>query len=256
MIAGIHREAEQSNLDLHIYWGNLFWHPLLENTVAKMVENGIKQAVWFATSIFDSETSNKRYENAIETVCRKIGSTVPIFEKLPLTFNHSLFIDAQTDCLCEALARITSDKNQCDESENSVFVLFSAHSIPKSDMACSNYITQLRQACRFVIEKCYISPLSWELVFQSRSGTAEHWLTPDIKDRIHEIAATGQYRTIIVLPIGFFCENMETVNDLDWEVGKICDELGLRFVRARAIGTLPKTCKMIVEEIIKQENQT
>jgi ferrochelatase len=96
-----------------------------------------------------------------------------------------------------------------------------------------------------------VPSLTWELVFQSRSGTAEHWLTPDIKDRIREIAATGQYQTIIVSPIGFFCENMETVNDLDWEVGKICYKLGLRFIRARTIGALPKICKMIVAEIIK-----
>jgi ferrochelatase len=253
LITGIHREAELSNFDLRIYWGNLFWHPLLENTLAKMTEDGIKQAVWFATSMFDSGISSKRYNNALKTACQKMGSVAPIFEKLPLTFNHPLFIEAQTDCLCETLARISSeivsDKSPFYELENSVLVLFSAHSIPKSDAACSNYVTQLRQACRFVIEKSYVPSLSWELVFQSRSGSAEHWLAPDIKDRIREIAATGQYRTIIVSPIGFFCENMETVNDLDWEVGKICNEIGLRFIRARAIGALPKISKMIVAEI-------
>jgi ferrochelatase len=253
LIAGIHREAEQSNLDLRIYWGNLFWHPLLENTVAKMTEDGIKQAVWFATSMFDSGISNKRYNNALENACQKIGSAAPIFEKLPLTFNHPLFIEAQTENLCNALTQIATDKSQFYESENSVFVLFSAHSIPKSDAACLNYVTQLRQACQLIIGKSNASLLSWELVFQSRSGAAEHWLTPDIKDRIREIAATRQFRTIVVSPIGFFCENMETVNDLDLEAGKICCEFGLQFVRARAIGTLPKISKMIVEEIIKQK---
>ncbi|MDR2706888.1 MAG: ferrochelatase [Planctomycetaceae bacterium] len=253
LIAGILRETESCNIALRIYWGNLFWHPLLENTVAKMMEDGIKQAIWFATSMFDSGTSYKRYNNALETACQKIGSAAPVFEKLQLTFDHPMFIEAQTDCLLEAFARIVSDNSQDHESENSVLVLFSAHSIPKSDAACSNYVTQLRQACRLVIEKCYTLSLTWELVFQSRSGTAEHWLTPDIKDRIREIAATRQYRTIIVSPIGFFCENMETVNDLDWEVGKICCEAGIRFIRAKAISTLQKTCKMIATEIIKQK---
>jgi ferrochelatase len=253
LITGILRETEQCNIALRIYWGNLFWHPLLENTVAKMAEDGIKQAVWFATSMFDSGTSNKRYKNALETACQKIGSAAPVFEKLPLAFDHPVFIEAQTDCLLEALARIVSDNSRDHESENSILVLFSAHSIPKSDAACSNYVTQLRQACRLIIEKCYMPSLTWELVFQSRSGTTEHWLAPDIKDRIREIAATGQYRTIIVSPIGFFCENMETINDLDWEVGKICYETGLRFVRARTIGTLQKTCKMIATEITKQK---
>ncbi|MDR0608774.1 MAG: ferrochelatase [Planctomycetaceae bacterium] len=259
LVTGILQETEPYPIALRIYWGNLFWHPLLENTIAQMAEDGIKQAIWFATSMFDSGTSNKRYNNALETACQKIGSAAPIFEKLPLTFDHPMFIEAQTDCLLEALARIVSDNSQDYKSEHSVLVLFSAHSIPNSDTACSNYVTQLRQACRLVIEKSYIASLNiplltWELVFQSRSGTAEDWLAPDIKDRIREIAATGQYRTIIVLPIGFFCENMETVNDLDWEIGNICYETGLRFVRARAIGTLQKTCKMIAAEIIKQKH--
>ncbi|MDR3198486.1 MAG: ferrochelatase [Planctomycetaceae bacterium] len=253
LIAGILREAGQNNIALNVYWGNLFWHPLLENTVAEMVRDGIQHVIFFTTSIFDSGISNKRYTDALEFARQKVGVAAPVFEKLPLSFNHPLFIEAQKDRLLEALTWIVPKNGQYLEMANSVLVLFSAHSIPKSDTACSNYVTQLRQTFRSIIEKSYTPSISWELVFQSRSGVIENWLEPDIKERVREIAATGRYRSIVVSPIGFFCENMETVNDLDLEIGAICKELGLGFIRAKTIGTLPKTCKMIVQEIMKQK---
>ncbi|MDR2754996.1 MAG: ferrochelatase [Planctomycetaceae bacterium] len=253
LIAGILRETKQNNIELNVYWGNLFWHPLLEDTVAEMARDGIQQAICCTTSIFDSGTSNKRYTNALEVARQKVGVIAPVFENLSFLFEHPLFIEAQTDCLLEALAWIVPHDGQYLEKTNSILVLFSAHSIPKSDSACSNYVGQLRQTCQSIIEKCYTPSIAWELVFQSRSGTIEYWLEPDIKERIREIAATKQYQSIIVVPIGFFCENMETINDLDLEIGEICNEFNLKFIRARTIGTLPKTCKMIVQEIMKRK---
>ncbi|MDR0337903.1 MAG: ferrochelatase [Planctomycetaceae bacterium] len=254
LIAGIFRETKQhDNISLNIYWGNLFWHPLLEDTVAKMTNEGIKQAICLTTSMFDSGKSSKRYANALEKAKQKIGSAAPIFEMLPLFFDHPLFIEAQVDRLLEILEPMIPNKKLTPEMANSILVLFSAHSIPKSDLGCSNYVAQLRQTCLSIIEQCSMPTLSWELVFQSQSGIMEHWLQPDIKERVREIAATGQYQSIVVLPIGFFCENMETVHDLDLEIGELCCQSGLEFHRAKTVGTLPKICKMIAAEIIKQK---
>jgi ferrochelatase len=260
LIAGILRElafhksqALNSTLSTSsVYWGNLFWHPLLEDTVAEMTRDGIEHAVYFATSAFDSEAGNKRYADAIESARQKIGVDAPIFEKASLPFEHPLFIEAQTDRLLEALAWAQLNDLTVEQPAEDFMILFSAHSIPKTDAAKSNYIAQLNKTCRTIIEKTSFSTLSWEIVYQSRSGLAEHWLEPEIKERIQEIAANGQYRTVIVSPVGFFCENMETVNDLDLEVGGLCDKLGLSFVRARAVGASPKICRMIVEMCQKQ----
>ena len=54
LIAGV----RQMEPDLPIYWGNLFWHPLLTDTVAEMARDGVKRAVCFATSAFDSPSGN------------------------------------------------------------------------------------------------------------------------------------------------------------------------------------------------------
>ena len=220
-----------------VYWGNLFWHPLLVDTVAEMAQDGVERAVCFATSAFDSPSGNKRYADALESARQTIGAKAPILEKLPLPFDHPLFIEAQADSLASAFSAVCRLPSA---------VLFSAHSIPLTDAAQSQYVGQLQSTCRSVIEKSGTS-IPWELVYQSRSGSAEHWLGPDIKDRISELATEGKIKSVIVSPIGFFCENMETEYDLDAEVGGHCAQLGLAFFRSKAVGAMPKICQLITE---------
>jgi len=253
LIAGVRQEWQRIGQDPPpIYWGNLFWHPLLVDTVAEMAQDGIEHAICFATSAFDSPPGNQRYADALETARQAVGSNVigggaPILEKLPLPFDHPLFIEAQAERLLEALTLTLSqrERGQLDLADTQALavILFSAHSIPLADAVRCHYVEQLQSTCRAVIEKSGLA-IPWELVYQSRSGAAAHWLGPDIKERIRELAAE-KYQSVIVSPIGFFCENMETEYDLDIEVGACCAELGLSFFRAKAVGAMPQICRLL-----------
>ena len=225
--------------NLHIYWGNLFWHPLLTAAVAEMTRNGVQDALCFATSAFDSPSGNQQYADALEAARATVGMDAPILRKLPLPFEHPLFIEAQVDQL---------SKTAADNQLPATVIMFSAHSILCVDAARCHYVEQLLSTCRAVIEKSGIT-IPWELVYQSRSGASEHWLGPDIKERIRELFAAGRVESVIVSPIGFFCENMETEYDLDVEVGACCAELGLSFSRVKTVGTTAKICQMITDMI-------
>ena len=238
-------------LDPHrpIYWANLFWHPLLADTVNDMKRDGVEHAVCFATSAFDSPSGNTRYAEALAQV--SMNHPPLLLEKLPLPFEHPLFIESQADKLREALTKMyavgnTSEKNkrQLDVATRP-YILFTAHSIPKADAIQSHYVEQLQSACRLVI-KHVADGMSWELVYQSRSGVSDHWLGPDIKERISQLAEQN-CRRLVVSPIGFFCENMETQYDLDIEAGRCCVESGIEYHRAFAVGAMPKCCRMILD---------
>ena len=249
LIAGVRQEWQRMGQDPPpIYWGNLFWHPLLTDTVAEMAQDGIKRAVCFATSAFDSPSGNHRYADALEAARQTVGANAPILEKLPLPFDHPLFIEAQADQLLEALTLTLSQREREQADLTGAVVLFSAHSIPLADAVRCRYVEQLQSTCRAVIEKSGTT-LPWELVYQSRSGVTEHWLGPDIKEHIHTLAMAGQCQSVIVSPIGFFCENMETEYDLDIEVGDCCAEQGLSYFRAKAVGAMPKICRLISTQI-------
>jgi ferrochelatase len=89
----------------------------------------------------------------------------------------------------------------------------------------------------------------WKLVYQSRSGPpTQPWLEPDIADHLR-----ATRRDTVIVPIGFLSDHMEVLYDLDTEARAVCEELGIRMVRAGTAGTHPAMIEMIVE-LVKQDH--
>jgi ferrochelatase len=261
LLRGVGVEFCRVGLPTKIYHGNLYWRPFLEDTIAQMAEDGVTSAKCFITSAFDSTAGNRRYSYAIDNACKKIGETAPVIERLPLPFDQPLFIESQAERLCEAIDGQKDSRRRCVET----LIFFTAHSIPQDDPFAGNYVEQLNFACRAVIEKCRsirrdLPNFEWELVYQSQpisqnknNNQTTRWLSPSIKSKIStlveqskstELSAT---KNIIISPIGFFCENMETINDLDFELGDICAGSSIELTRVLTVGTMPKIYEMIVQ---------
>ncbi len=234
-----------------IFWANLFWRPLLEDVLVEMAQQGVQNVVCFITSAFDSHASRGRYVEALEAARKNVGKNtpaiaVPEITLLPPPFEERLFLEAQADRLLETLAWAALES--WDAANDDIQVIFTAHSIPKADAENSKYVEQLSETCKKVAELCGLRRADWELAWQSRGLRAlpGEWLEPDVSSRVEELAQTG-CRSVVVVPIGFFCENMETANDLDLELGEWCRRRGLRFYRAKTVGATPKICRMIGE---------
>jgi ferrochelatase len=91
---------------------------------------------------------------------------------------------------------------------------------------------------------------AWHLVYQSRSGPPQQpWLEPDIGAFIAAQQADVPLRDLVVVPIGFISDHMEVVYDLDNELRKLCDSVGINMVRAATVGTHPRFVQMIRELI-------
>lgn len=262
LIAGMLDEFPRRGQKMPVYWGNLFWHPLLTDTVAEMVRDGIKNVVAFPTSAFPSAPGNRRYRDALDAACKAIGSGAPSIRVVPPFCEHPLFLEAVADRVFEALAHLELEPEfkPCVDGPRTRIV-FTAHSLPETDAVRTSYTGALEEACRGVMEyirlpiagledgPIFPSP-TWELVYQSRSGSPrKRWLRPDIDERIETLAAEGRYTTLLFVPIGFFCENMETVYDLDRSAADLCERHGLRYARARVVGAGPKTLSLIYETV-------
>ena len=93
----------------------------------------------------------------------------------------------------------------------------------------------------------------WQLAFQSRSGPpSQPWLEPDVESVVGEIAARGEVREVVIVPIGFLHEHMEVIFDLDVEIAELCEELNLIMVRAETVGQHPRFVQMVRELIIER----
>jgi ferrochelatase len=244
LIAALQQELETRGPNLPIYFGNRNWHPLLADTLARMRDDGVKNALAFVTSAYSSYSSCRQYLEDIEKARAAVGPDAPRVEKLRAFYNHPGFIEANVANVQAALARLP------EERRSSAQIIFTAHSIPQSMAQNCDYEAQLQETSRLISGA--VGSEKWRLVFQSRSGSpAQPWLRPDVCDYLRELHAVG-LGDVVVAPIGFVSDHMEVIYDLDTEAMKLCGELGLNMIRAATSGTHPAFIAMIRELIMER----
>ncbi|HEV7682453.1 MAG TPA: ferrochelatase [Pyrinomonadaceae bacterium] len=242
LITALEQELKKTNgPQLPIYFGNRNWHPLLADTLARMRDAGVKNALAFVTSAYSSYSSCRQYLEDIERARAAVGSDSPRVEKLRAFYNHPGFIAANVDNIQTALAQIPAERRAATS------LVFTAHSIPESMAQNCDYQAQLQETGGLIAEA--VGTTNWRLAFQSRSGSpAQPWLGPDICDVLRELHAVGT-SDVIVAPIGFVSDHMEIIYDLDTEAMTLCRELDLNMIRAATAGTHPAFIAMIRELI-------
>ncbi len=242
LLAAIVAELNARGPHWPVYWGNRNWHPLLLDTLRQMADDGVRRALAFVTSAFGSYSGCRQYLEDIENARREVGPQAPRVEKLRLFYNHPGFIEPMAQRAADALASLP------DEHRSGAKLIFTAHSIPLAAAAKCDYQKQLVEACRLVAER--LDRPQWDLAYQSRSGPPHQpWLEPDIRDHLRRLGGAGGIRDVVVVPIGFLCEHMEVIYDLDVQARQVCEELGIGMVRAGVAGTHPRLVTMVRELI-------
>ncbi|HEY8188320.1 MAG TPA: ferrochelatase, partial [Pyrinomonadaceae bacterium] len=244
LIAALQKELDAKGPRLPIYFGNRNWHPMLADTLGKMRDDGVKNALAFVTSAYSSYSSCRQYLEDIERARESVGPDAPRVEKLRAFYNHPGFIEANVANIRAALEQIPQERRSRTQ------VVFTAHSIPESMAKNCDYEAQLRETSSLISERLGIK--DWQLVFQSRSGPpTQSWLGPDVCDHLRELQAVGA-TDVVVGPVGFVSDHMEIIYDLDTQARALCQELGLNMIRAATAGTHTAFIEMIRELIMER----
>ena len=241
LIAALEKELEEHGPRLPIYWGNRNWHPLLPDTLRRMADDGLKNALAVVTSAYSSYSSCRQYLLNISDAQAAVGPEAPRVEKLRVFYKHPLFIEANVDHIRVALSQLEDPQ-----------LVFSAHSIPESMAANCDYASQLGQTGALIARELQIE--KWHMVYQSRSGSPlQPWLGPDVSEHLRTLRNEG-VSEVVIAPIGFVSDHMEVVYDLDVEARRVADEIGMKMVRAQTAGTHPSFVRMIRELIMERVN--
>ena len=245
LIAALTEELTMHGPDLPVYWGNRNWHPLLDDTIGRMRDDGRRKSLAFFTSAYSSYSGCRQYRENILDACSTVGGDSPEIHKLRAFYNHPGFIEPMVERVRDALAEVPeSAGDRCK-------VFYTAHSIPSSMSEGCDYALQLREACRLVSEELGLS--DYDLVYQSRSGPpTQPWLEPDICDAIQTACTSGEVQYVVIVPIGFVSDHMEVLFDLDTEARELCEKLGVGLVRAGTVGTHPRFISMIRQLILER----
>ena len=241
LVAALEDALERDGRALPVYSGNRNWHPFLADTLRRMEADGIERALAFVTSTFGSYNGCRKYREDLHRAVRDLGRP-PHIDKLRYGYNHPGFIAACRERVRDALATIPADRR--DDAP----LVFTAHSVPEAAARRSPYVEQLREACALVAGALGHAARRWRLAFQSRNARygPGDWLGPGIRDALAEERENGA-TDVAVVPIGFVCDHLEVVLDLDVEAKEHADALGLNMVRAATVGTHPAFVGMILD---------
>ncbi len=252
LITAIEQALADTGLDLPVYFGNRNWHPMVEDTVARMAADGVRTAAVFATSAWGGYSGCRQYHEDIARARNAVGFGAPQLIKLRQFFDHPLFIAACADAL----------RTACEQASRKARVVFTAHSVPMAADAAAGlvsqgghrYSQQVAEAARLIAATATVR--NYDVVWQSRSGPPQvPWLAPDLIDHLdalHSQAVPG----VVVAPVGFVSDHLEVLWDLDHEARQRAATLGMGFIRAATPGTDPRFAQMVVELIAEQVHGT
>ncbi|RJO68253.1 ferrochelatase [Nocardia panacis] len=246
IIEAIEAEFAARGIELPVYFGNRNWHPMVEDTVARMREDGIGSALVFPTSAWGGYSGCLQYQEDIVRARAALGDDAPELRRLRQYFDHPLFIAAFADAIRAARAELPAAVRERAR------LVFTAHSVPdRADLVAGPpgagrlYSRQVAEAARLCAAATGFT--DYDLVWQSRSGPPQvPWLEPDIVDHLDGLGAAG-VEAVVVCPVGFVSDHLEVIWDLDNEAAQRAAELGIAFARAATPGPDPRFARMVAD---------
>ncbi len=239
---GLRVRLADAGTPLPVYVGMRNWHPFLADTMAEMSRAGVRRAIGIIMAAQASYSSCQQYRENVgdaRAALRAAGLADIEVTYVPGWHAHEGFIEANAAHVRDAFARLPPPRRA------SARLVFTAHSIPERMAVQSRYREQLDESSRLVAER--VGAAEWALVYQSRSGRPEDpWLGPDICDYLRAAHDEG-VGALVVCPIGFVCDHIEVLYDLDREAADVARGLGLAFERAAAANDDPRFVGLLAD---------
>jgi len=235
------RLVQELAFPIRVRPGFLYAHP----TVAECLEElDGHEVLAVPLSPFSSRLTSGKYREALDAAQateagRKLndGRPVPLVEGW---YAERGFVQAISRRTAEAL-------DGCDVNE--WVVLFTAHNVPLETVAEGDpYVEQLQQTIAQLVPA--IMPGDWRFAFQSKGRGGGEWLEPEVDDMVRAIAADG-WKKILVVPVGFVSDNVETLYDLDIMLREQIDSLGMEYRRSAAPNDSPPFIEALADVVIE-----
>jgi len=241
---GLRQALQRDGVATPVYVGMRNWHPFVHETLAEMRDRGCHRALGIILSSFQTEASWERYVADVAAAREKVGSGAPEVAYAPPWAEHPRYIDAMVARAADALAEVPAPKRA------DALVIFTAHSVPVAMASGSPFARQLEAAALVIAGR--LGHARWQVAYQSRSGGhSDPWLEPDICDALRGMKGQG-IEDVVVVPIGFVCDHVEVLYDLDVEARAVAAEAGLRFHRAQAANDHPAFIAMLADLVTRR----
>jgi ferrochelatase len=220
-----------------VFVGMRHWHPYIQEAVDDIVGAGHRRVVGIAMAPHYSNMSVGAYEKKL----LQAGEGRLETSLVRSWWNHPRFLDA-------VAARVTQTLQRFPRALR-VPVIFTAHSLPEHILASADpYPEELRASAEAVARRAELS--DWRLAYQSAGATSDPWLGPDAGDVMTELAKAGSEAALLV-PIGFVCDHVEILYDIDVEYQSLAKRLGIQLERTPSLNDDPGLVAAVADVVRK-----
>ena len=222
-------------LGIPAYVGMRNWHPFIADTLQQMTNDGIERAVAICLAPHNSRTSVGLYKQVL------FGHNVPFATDFVEEWHdHPLLIEAFADKLR------TGWTKACNERGSQVPVLFTAHSVPQRTIADGDpYESQTRETAALVAAR-FPEIGIYHFAFQSQGMSGGEWLGPTVEDTITNLRDAG-HTAVFVQPIGFVCDHVEILFDIDVLFRDFAAGRGMKLYRAGSLNDSPLFVRAVAD---------
>ncbi len=248
----LERHFQSKGMSLPV--GVAFRHstPTFSDAFGMFKKFGVQKVVGFVLASFRSSVSSQRYHEKMDQG-RMLADAIQIDVCYTNPFDqHPLYFDAQAERMREAWGSWSV------EEKASTFVIYTAHSIPLAmcEQSCQEnqrccYGFQFYETASSVSRRLGLGK-NWAIAYQSRSGNPKDlWMEPDVKEVIRPLDSK-KFKRVLCVPVGFLCDNVEVIYDLDIEAKQYCEQSGFQYFRAPTVSDHPKFIEMMSRQILEK----
>jgi ferrochelatase len=210
-----------------------YWHPMTEETFTELLAEGIKEVILLPLYPHYSRATTGSSVREWQRVAAKLHADALTTKVIEPYFDHPLYVRSLVERVNEAIQRVPS------EQRSKVNLVFSAHGTPMKLVRDGDpYSHQIRRTYELVVGQGNFG-LNHHLCFQSKVGP-QKWLEPSLSDTIELLGARGTSH-IIVNPIAFVTDHIETLSEINIEARELAMSRGITYFDMTAPLTTSRT---------------
>jgi protoporphyrin/coproporphyrin ferrochelatase len=242
----VQKELAATGDGVPAYVGMRNWRPYIPDVVRQMKADGVEEAAVICLAPQNSRTSVGLYRRAVDAEAKglKIDFT-------PEWAGDPLLAEAFAEKLRAKLAALKTETGSVPP------VLFTAHSVPRRTVEATAeggpklwpgagadpYAGEARHTAELVAE-CLPEIPRWWFAFQSQGASGGEWLGPSVENTLEQIAGEG-VKTLVLQPIGFLCDHVEILYDVDIAFKEYAAKLGVRLERPESLNESPTLARAV-----------
>jgi protoporphyrin/coproporphyrin ferrochelatase len=224
-----------------VYVGMRHWHPFIKEVVQQIANDGVRRLVAVSMAPQYSRLSVGAYQRALEEA--QAGLDMPLdVTSVGSWHDHPLLWQAFAERVREVLHQLAPDV------QAQLRIIFTAHSLPQRILSEGDpYPREVERTAEGVAKQLGLT--AWDVIYQSQGATADPWLGPTLEEAFDQCAARNQ-RHLLLVPVGFVCDHVEILYDIDILAQQMAQARGLSLWRTASLNTSPTFIEALAQIVV------